>query len=255
MDLRRAAKARLSRWVKPKSKRVELNAPEFVREQWETGNKNVIADVFSKVNFNQEIFVNQLRILVQKKKLVEVTITEGWFSEQELSSDFGWNKIDGAKARCKALGDSHFRHNMYDGSEEFWVIIKEEGRRQDSLAYEETHEKKAKAEGDPQFAFGTSSLALDAAQKRDASEKQRIADKEPEVESKFGQTKEKFKKFMESMLQKTGRLRSLVKELKTKFSEDDGAKECLASLQNEIKNLDQQYDKCQEQWCIGEAQG
>ena len=41
------------------------------------------------------------------------------------------------------------------------------------------------------------------------------------------QTKEKFKKFMESMLQKTGRLRSLVKELKTKFSEDDGAKEYL----------------------------
>ena len=104
---------------------------------------------------------------------------------------------------------------MYDGSEEFWVIIKEEGRRQDSLAYEETHEKKAKAgtklyyhmlfsetfginclipsfnqaEGDPQFAFGTSSLALDAAQKRDASEKQRIADKEPEVESKFGQVR------------------------------------------------------------------
>ena len=37
------------------------------------------------------------------------------------------------------------RHNMYDGSEEFWVIIKEEGRRQDSLAHEETHEKKAKA--------------------------------------------------------------------------------------------------------------
>jgi hypothetical protein len=54
MDLRRAAKARLSRWVKPKSKRVELNAPEFVREQWATGNKNVIADVFSKVNFNQD---------------------------------------------------------------------------------------------------------------------------------------------------------------------------------------------------------
>ena len=45
------------------------------------------------------------------------------------------------------------------------------------------------AEGDPQFAFGTSSLALDAAQKWDASEKQRIADKEPEVESKFGQVR------------------------------------------------------------------
>ena len=43
------------------------------------------------------------------------------------------------------------------------------------------------AEGDPEFAFGTSSLVLDAAQKRADSEKQRVANKEPEVESKFGQ--------------------------------------------------------------------
>ena len=40
----------------------------------------------------QDIFVNQLRILVSKKKLVEVTVTEGWYSEEELSSDFNWKK-------------------------------------------------------------------------------------------------------------------------------------------------------------------
>ena len=137
--------------------------------------------------------MNQLRILVQKKKLVEVTITEGWFSEQELSSDFGWKQcmsqltmnqlhhtitipdvllyivhyspcriIHTTLSNVIAIHMEHApwsktitdqsllpmplqRHNMYDGSEEFWVIIKEEGRRQDSLAYEETHEKKAKA--------------------------------------------------------------------------------------------------------------
>ena len=33
---------------------------------------------------------------------------------------------------------------MYDGTEEFWVVIKEEGRRQDSLSWEEIHEKKEK---------------------------------------------------------------------------------------------------------------
>lgn len=36
------------------------------------------------------------------------------------------------------------------------------------------------------------------------------------------QTKEKLKKFMDSMLQKSGKLRSLVKELKTKCADDDG---------------------------------
>lgn len=34
---------------------------------------------------------------------------------------------------------------MYDGTEEFWVIIREEGKRQDSLSWEEIHEKKSKA--------------------------------------------------------------------------------------------------------------
>ena len=40
----------------------------------------------------QDIFVNQLRILVSKKKLMELTITEGWYSEEELSSEMGWKK-------------------------------------------------------------------------------------------------------------------------------------------------------------------
>ena len=40
----------------------------------------------------QDIFVNQLRILVSKKKLMELTITEGWYSEEELSSEIGWKK-------------------------------------------------------------------------------------------------------------------------------------------------------------------
>ena len=37
------------------------------------------------------------------------------------------------------------RQNQYDGSEEFWVIVKECGKRQESLSYEEVHEKTGKA--------------------------------------------------------------------------------------------------------------
>ena len=37
------------------------------------------------------------------------------------------------------------RHNMYDGSEEFWVVISEKGKRQESASLEEIHEKTAKA--------------------------------------------------------------------------------------------------------------
>ena len=35
---------------------------------------------------------------------------------------------------------------MYDGSEEFWVVTKETGRRQESHSYEEAHEQKKNVE-------------------------------------------------------------------------------------------------------------
>ena len=58
MRLRAAGKARLIRWVKPKAKRKDREAPEFVKQQWATGCKNAVADLFSKVNFNQEIWLS-----------------------------------------------------------------------------------------------------------------------------------------------------------------------------------------------------
>ena len=37
------------------------------------------------------------------------------------------------------------RNNQYDGAEEFWVVTRETGKRQESHSFEETHEKNAKA--------------------------------------------------------------------------------------------------------------
>ena len=53
--LRNAAKARIIRWVKPKSRRKDLEAPDFVKDQWANGNKNAMGDLFAKVNFQQEM--------------------------------------------------------------------------------------------------------------------------------------------------------------------------------------------------------
>ena len=50
---------------------MDLNAPDIVKEQWSTANKNVIADLFSKVNFNQDRYsgmqiIDQISIMVQR---------------------------------------------------------------------------------------------------------------------------------------------------------------------------------------------
>lgn len=94
---------------------------------------------------------------------------------------------------------------------------------------------------------------------------------------------------MESVLTKAGKIRSLVKELKTKYGDDDGAKKffaqpfafsheaslvlitcahqekqvpspsglprCCEQLKKEIANLDAEYDGCQDVWSKGEARG
>ena len=52
--LRNAAKSRLNRWVKPHARRSELNAPEWLIEQWKNGCKNDIADLLSQENFNKD---------------------------------------------------------------------------------------------------------------------------------------------------------------------------------------------------------
>ena len=50
--LRNAAKARMIRWVKPKTQRLDREAPDLVKQQWKGGNKNAIADLFSRLNFD-----------------------------------------------------------------------------------------------------------------------------------------------------------------------------------------------------------
>ena len=56
MQLRRAAKARISRMVAPKSKRKELTCPDYVRKEWEDGNKNAMADLLQRVNWDKDPF-------------------------------------------------------------------------------------------------------------------------------------------------------------------------------------------------------
>lgn len=58
--LRRAAKERLRRWVKPKSKRRDREAPDWVKEEWRTGDKANMADLLTHVNFSQDLVVKTL---------------------------------------------------------------------------------------------------------------------------------------------------------------------------------------------------
>ena len=53
--LRRAAKARITRMLQPKSKRKELTPPDYVRKEWEQGDKNGLADLLQRCNFDRDL--------------------------------------------------------------------------------------------------------------------------------------------------------------------------------------------------------
>ena len=52
-SLLRAAKARIDRMVKDHAKRQDLNAPDWLKQEWRTGNKNAIAATLQEVNFDK----------------------------------------------------------------------------------------------------------------------------------------------------------------------------------------------------------
>ena len=54
-NLRRAAKARINRMCQPHARRKDLEAPDYVKQEWRhNGNKNLMADILQRVNWDKD---------------------------------------------------------------------------------------------------------------------------------------------------------------------------------------------------------
>ena len=58
--LLRAAKARITRMVKEKSRRKDLQVPPFVKEQWESGKRTEMAQLLQRVNFDKVALMQRI---------------------------------------------------------------------------------------------------------------------------------------------------------------------------------------------------
>ena len=82
-NLRRAAKARIDRMAKPHSKRKELDAPDWLKNEWSKGDKNNMADLFRSLNFDKDCVF----ILCMKSQLVlNNTSIHNWIGQSMLPS-------------------------------------------------------------------------------------------------------------------------------------------------------------------------
>ena len=53
-NLRRAAKERIRRMVAPHSRRKDLETPDYVKKEWENGNRDDMAELLMRLNFNKD---------------------------------------------------------------------------------------------------------------------------------------------------------------------------------------------------------
>ena len=112
------------RLVKVKGTKKSLNVPQWVRDEWATGSKDELADLFARENFNkdslinvwfilshcfksqmasnvpkpasiffhlQDAFINNFQIMVTKRQSFKLTVDEGWYSESEMRDELSWN--------------------------------------------------------------------------------------------------------------------------------------------------------------------
>ena len=79
LKLRLAAKARIMRMVKAKSKRRDLEVPDWVKTEWSKGNKNQIADLLCSANFDKDQITYQL-ISDSLQYFSSLTCLTFWFS-------------------------------------------------------------------------------------------------------------------------------------------------------------------------------
>ncbi|CAL1171673.1 unnamed protein product [Cladocopium goreaui] len=250
--LQNAAKMRIRRMIAPKKKRSDLQVPAMVKEQWDKGReeKNEMAQLLMDTNWCKDLFLTQLELVIKKKLKVKITRNEGWFSESELRMELKWTpgRIAGVKKVCEQSPDTHIRSNRYDGVLEYWVIVKEAAEHTESLTQEEIHRQKKKVDDSAMPKMDQAGFQKLEDQKRrdDASAEAKGPDRvAAEVEQRAV-----LKRFIDSLLSKMNKLRTLIRDLKTNYSDDPTVP--IKSLEDNLGNMDAQYEMLNEHWAVGE---
>ncbi|CAK9017306.1 unnamed protein product [Durusdinium trenchii] len=245
-----AAKARLRRMcAKHKTKR-SLDVPEFVVEQWRSNDQTSMARLLMENNWSKESFIAQLEIIVRKKATIKVSIEEMWVSEQEMRDDLRWKppRIAGAKKACEAKRATHIRENDYDGVTEYYVKVREKGLRDEEQTQEEIHRKLEKVTDGPVL----DDKALDGLERMKARQAAVAAEPGTKHNGQEAETKLALKRFLDSLLQKSGKIRGLIRELSEQYSSADSTASNVAKLREQLKLMDSEYDSCQSVQVYGE---
>ncbi|CAE7292132.1 unnamed protein product [Symbiodinium sp. CCMP2592] len=127
-----ASKARISRMCAPKSRRKELEVPDFVKQHW-LANKDEMGRLLLDLNFDKAKFISQLEVIISRKQKYTIVVDQGWYTKDEMVNELKWlmlfdvcgsllrKRVLAAMKYCESQPDTHVRQNLYDGEKEFWA--------------------------------------------------------------------------------------------------------------------------------------
>lgn len=250
-----AAKARIRRMVAPHKRRTDLEAPEYLKKYWEAGTKEKeeLAELLKKCNFDRDSFISTVERVVVKKEKLTMKLDQGWYSEGELRDELHWpaSRIDGVKRHCMANKETHVRANVYDGELEYWVTVRERGEKKQTLTREERQSQKE--QGGPVELPDKCFDGLGSLENRLRQDNAHAAT--AKESGQYAQEKEMLKKFCDSLTSKSCKLRALVKELRTHFPGSDQAKQAMDELNKAVQKLEHCFEECNDELVHSEVHG
>lgn len=203
-------------------------------------------------NAVEEHFVDEMHRIITSRKKVSITRDQGWYSESETRNDLKWSsqRINGAKSYCTAPERSaqFVRKNVYDGLVEYWITVRERGMHEEEhevLEQQKSRSKAAAAVAIPDGSFTNVKELMDRDSKATA------ATDEGGDDLKADQNKQHFKRFMDSVLQKTTKLKGLLKDIRANYTKESTAT-YVRTLEEFITKLDGEYDSLNEVNAKGE---
>ncbi|CAE7324544.1 unnamed protein product [Symbiodinium microadriaticum] len=162
-----------------------------------TSNKTKMARTLQDANFDKEDFIKRMEVTIKRKNEKEVLV-------EVLKHNHGSE----LEHFCYPLGigSSVVLQNMYDNEWEYWVKVREHGKRRQAVSYEENLKKMKEVAEDP--------ANMAAIEKDLGSFEVPLGDASPDAKAgpdpsahKFAQSKEALEKFTGSVMGKIGKLR------------------------------------------------
>ncbi|CAL1149811.1 unnamed protein product [Cladocopium goreaui] len=246
-----ALKAKLRRLCEPK-KNGQLQVPQWLHDQWKNGDHMAMAKQLAQCNFDKEAFIKFKEKSLTKNDKTVSDLEMGWYSRDDMLKVLKWNtkKIDGAIKCCEQDQANLVRRCAYGGDDEYYVRVRETGNRQhEKISSEVTRENAQEPEMDC-----TASLPDVSASDADQVETRLRATTAGTVvaTSQANRSKDTFRKYIDSVLQKSAKIRGLIGDLRKNYCEDEHAKKSIEALDQDLATLDNEYNTLSEHMAKGE---